>query len=150
MERRRRLLLVEDESGLRSLVAQFLRFQQYEVVEAADGAEAIAFLDAPTSEPLDLVLLDLNLPHVHGVEVAAHLRRDRPTLPVIVCSAAIVSEHEQRLSGLGIRRFLTKPYHPEHLLQAITSATCVDPVGNGTAPGASTCDLVTPEAHPVR
>ncbi len=119
MERRARLLLVEDETSLRQLVAQFLRHQGYEVLEAEDGAQAVLQIDDTIDAPLDLVLLDLNLPLVHGVEVARHIRRVQPGLPVIVCSAAVIDQDEHSLRDIGVRRFLGKPYHPEHLLEAI-------------------------------
>lgn len=134
MERRGELLLVEDEEGLRRLVAQFLRLQGYGVVEAVDGAEAVRRVDEPTG--IDLVLLDLNLPMIHGVEVARHIRGARPGLPVIVCSAAVIEEHERSLRDQGVRRFLSKPYHPEHLLQAIVEERAAGPVA----------DLVTRDA----
>jgi two-component system, chemotaxis family, chemotaxis protein CheY len=139
MERRGRLLLVEDEEVLRKLIAQFLRGQGFDVIEAADGAEAIRLLDEAGTHPIEVVLLDLNLPQVHGVDVARHLRRGHPALPVVICSAAIVSEHAATLRSLGIERFLTKPYHPEMLLEAIDQER-----QRGSA-----CDLVTAHSPSV-
>lgn len=138
------LLLVEDEAGLRDLVARFLRLEGYAVTEAGDGREAIDLLDAPGPARIDLALVDLNLPHVHGVEVCRHLRRSLPDTPAIICSAAIVCEHDRALRSLGVHRYLTKPYHPADLLVAIESALA-DPIGPGPGPmaGGSGSDLVT-------
>ena len=117
MGRRGSLLLVEDEHLLRGLVAQFLRGADYGVVEAADGAEGVArFADAG---PFDLALVDLNLPVFSGVEVCRRIRRLRPAQPILICSAAILDDHADALLALGIDHFLTKPYHPEDLLEHI-------------------------------
>lgn len=119
------LLLVEDEHLLRSLVAQFLRSEGFVVTEACDGAEGVArFTD---SGPFDLLLVDLNLPVFSGVEVCRQIRQQKPDQRVMICSAAIVGEHERDLGALGIDHYLTKPYHPEdllaHISQEIQSST---------------------------
>ena len=112
------LLLVEDEDRLRELVAQFLRAEGYEVVEACDGGQGVErFADAG---PFDLVLVDLNLPVFSGVEVCRRIKRHNPRQRLMVCSAAILRDHEIALTALGIRHYLTKPYHPEELLDHIT------------------------------
>jgi DNA-binding response OmpR family regulator len=117
MDRPRTLLLVEDETFLRSLVAQFLRGEGFRVIEAADGRQAIETF--PARGPFDLVLLDLNLPYVSGLEVCRRIRRWRPDQPVLIVSAAILPEHDRDLAVLGVAEQLTKPYHPEALLERI-------------------------------
>jgi DNA-binding response OmpR family regulator len=111
------LLLVEDEHRLRGLVAQFLRNEGFSVVEAADGADGVErFGD---SGPFDLVLVDLNLPVFSGVEVCRRIKRSRPDQRLMVCSAAILGDHERALAALGVDHYLTKPYHPEDLIAHI-------------------------------
>ena len=108
------LLLVEDEHRLRNLVAQFLRNEGYHVVEAADGPDGVkAFTD---SGPFDLVLVDLNLPGFSGVEVCRRIKRVRLDQRMMICSAAIMGDHESALAALGVDHYLTKPYHPEDLI----------------------------------
>lgn len=120
MERRGKLLLVEDEVVLRSLIAQFLRGADYGVVEAGDGPEGVErFAD---SGPFDLALVDLNLPGFTGVEVCRRIRRTQPDQRIMICSAAILDDHEDALHDLGIDHFLTKPYHPKALLDHIEGA----------------------------
>lgn len=111
------LLLVEDEDRLRNLVAQFLRGEGFDVVEAGDGPEGVErFAD---SGPFDLVLLDLNLPVYSGVEVCRRIKDNKPSQRLMICSAAILPSHENALSALGVGHFLTKPYHPEELIAHI-------------------------------
>lgn len=122
------LLLIEDEHLLRSLVAQFLRSEGFHVIEAADGPEGVArFAD---SGPFDLILVDLNLPVFSGVEVCRRIRHRQPDQRMMICSAAILADHEQELGALGVDHFLTKPYHPEDLLLHI---------GHELEPAAASC-----------
>jgi DNA-binding response OmpR family regulator len=115
-----KLLLVEDEQVLRGLIAQFLRVEHFEVVEAADGQEAI---ERYTSiRPFDVVLLDLNLPIYCGVEVCRRIKIENPAQQVLICSAAILDSDADALQSLGVDRFLTKPYHPMDLLAGIDVA----------------------------
>lgn len=117
------LLLVEDEHLLRQLVAQFLRGEGFAVVEASDGAEAVARFN--DSGPFDLVLADLNLPVFSGVEVCRRIKRREPTQRMMICSAAILDDHEEALQAVGVSHYLTKPYRPDelisHILQEIES-----------------------------
>ncbi len=118
MDRLGSLLLVEDEHGLRRLVAEFLRGASSEVVEAADGPEGVAAYEA--HGPFDLAMLDLNLPGFSGVEVCRQIRSAKADQKVLICSAAIVPEYESALLGMGVGDFLTKPYHPEVLLAHVS------------------------------
>jgi DNA-binding response OmpR family regulator len=109
---------VEDEPLLRGLIAHFLRGEDFEIVEAEDGREAVErFSDMG---PFDLVLLDLNLPVFSGVEVCRLIKQERPDQVVIICSAAILDGHVAALSALDVDNFLTKPYHPAELLSRIS------------------------------
>ncbi len=114
---RGRLLLVEDETVLRRLIAEFLRGEGFEVLEAADGSEGATVYSS--HGPFDVVLLDLNLPLLSGVNVCRRIKNLRPLQPVLICSAAILDWHEAELRDLRVDQFLTKPYHPLELLDRI-------------------------------
>jgi DNA-binding response OmpR family regulator len=114
-----KLLLVEDEHVLRGLIAQFLRGEGHEIVEAADGSEGVEFF--ADRGPFDLVLLDLNLPILSGVEVCRSIKSQQPTQAVIICSAAILDSHIAALRAMNVEQFLSKPYHPMNLLQLIAA-----------------------------
>lgn len=111
------LLLVEDEERLRGLVAQFLRGEGFAVVEAGDGAEGVERFD--DSGPFDLVLVDINLPVFSGVEVCRRIKSGKPDQRMMVCSAAVLPNHEDALSALGVGHYLSKPYHPDDLIAHI-------------------------------
>ena len=114
-----KLLLVEDEHVLRGLIAQFLRGEGYEIVEAADGSEGVEFFAA--RGPFDLVLLDLNLPILSGVDVCRSIKSQQPTQAVVICSAAILDSHISALLAMNVEQFLSKPYHPLDLLDLIAA-----------------------------
>lgn len=108
------ILLIEDDRALSSLVAVELRACGYDVVEAASGGDGLAHA---ALQPFDLVLLDLNLPDVDGLEVAERLRDDE--LPILMMTAR--SDVESRLVGLyaGASDYLTKPFDVRELLARV-------------------------------
>ena len=116
--RRGKILLVEDEHKLRALVAEFLGGEGFEVVQAANGREGVEHFFA--HGPFDLVLLDLNLPILTGVEVCERIKCDRPEQPVVICSAAVLDQEMSALRALGVEQFLSKPYHPTELIRRIS------------------------------
>src|SRR5437867_2706424 len=124
-KRRGKLLLVEDEHLLRGLIAQFLRGEGFEVIEAADGPQGVEFFSS--RGPFDLVLLDLNLPRLSGVDVCRRIKSQQPLQPVLICSAAILETHVEALQALDVDQFLTKPYHPLELLERISRARSPGP-----------------------
>jgi two-component system response regulator RegX3 len=127
-----RLLLVEDEHLLRVLTAQFLRCEGYEVVEAADGCDGVGFF--LSRGPFDVVLLDLNLPGISGVEVCRRIKIVDRAQPVIICSGAILDSHVDALSALQVDAFLSKPYHPSDLLKRIAAQQSGQRRARGVAP----------------
>jgi DNA-binding response OmpR family regulator len=135
---RGRLLLVEDETLLRRLIAEYLSGEGFEVVEAEDGLQGASLYIG--HRPFDLVLLDLNLPYLSGVEVCRRIKAVQPDQPVLICSAAILDRHVAELLELDVDQFLTKPYHPLDLLERIAvemarGAQTRDPAaGGGLAP----------------
>ena len=108
MAQRARVLIVDDEGANRRLLADLVTREGYTAVTAAGGAEALAAL---TTEPMDLVLLDMMMPEVDGMAVLAALQRRGmlPALPVVVVTAH--EERAVRLDALtaGAIDFVTKP-----------------------------------------
>jgi two-component system, OmpR family, alkaline phosphatase synthesis response regulator PhoP len=113
---RRRLLLVEDEPTLRRALAFNLTREGYEVTSAADGESG---LEAARTEGLDLILLDVMLPGMSGVEVLRVLRREGVTTPVIILSAK--GDEIDRVVGLkvGADDYVAKPFSRPELLARI-------------------------------
>ncbi|MGH2444453.1 MAG: response regulator transcription factor [Candidatus Limnocylindria bacterium] len=113
---RRRLLLVEDDATLRHALSFNLTREGYEVATAADGEAA---LEAARSARLDLIVLDVMLPGMSGVEVLRVLRREGVTTPVIILSAK--GDEIDRVVGLkvGADDYVAKPFSRPELLARI-------------------------------
>ena len=105
------LLVVEDDEDARRLVVTYLRRRGYQVDEAGDGGAALRRWDANRA---DLILLDLGLPDVDGVDVIRRIRRES-TAPIIIVSAR--GEERDRIAGLeaGADDYLTKPFSIDEL-----------------------------------
>ena len=109
----KRILLAEDETHLREGIAQALREAGYEVIEAPDGAEACRYLE---SEGLfDLVLTDLKMPAVEGMEVLARARMIHESALVIVMTAHGTVEGAVRAMQMGALDYIQKPFSLEAL-----------------------------------
>ena len=108
------LLLIEDDANLRALLVQELTAAGYRVHAVADGTEG---LEAAIDHDVDLVLLDLNLPDVDGLEVAERLRDDE--VPILMLTAR--REVDDRVAGLyaGARDYLVKPFDVRELLARV-------------------------------
>jgi DNA-binding response OmpR family regulator len=105
-ERAARILLVDDEQSVQTLLSYPLRRDGHEVVEAGDGREALARF---SEHPFDLVVLDLMLPRLDGLEVCRRLRA-RSAVPIIMLTAK--SEEGDKVVGLelGADDYITKPF----------------------------------------
>jgi len=113
-----RILIVEDEPGLRRALTINLRARGYEVVAAADGAAALA---AAASEPPDLVILDLGLPDMDGIEVIEGLR-GWSRAPIIVLSARQAQGDKVVALDVGADDYMTKPFGMDELLARLRAA----------------------------
>ena len=116
---RRQILIVDDYPGARYLRSRILSDAGYEVLEASTGTEAIQI--AKATKPA-LILLDVNLPDISGVDVCVELKRDpaTSTIPIIQITGAWISE-ESRRQGLasGANAYLIEPIDAIALLKAV-------------------------------
>ena len=129
------VLVVEDELVLRELVREILTAHGYRVLEAANGLEALEVWRG-RQEEVDLLLTDMIMPHgISGRDVADKLRKDAPGLPVIFSSGysqAMIERSEDASQGAT---YLSKPYNPVQLAQAVRQA--LDDARNRHAPAAA-------------
>lgn len=107
-----RILVVEDEKLLCDGIAEDLELEKYTVERCYDGAEAYDLL---LSESFDLLILDLNLPGMDGLDLLRAVRAEQPELRVLILSAR--AELSDRVAGLdlGADDYLTKPFALEEL-----------------------------------
>ena len=112
-----KILIVEDEKGILSFMTTVLSSNGYDVISANSGAKAITMV---TSHCPDLVILDLGLPDMDGVEVLRFIR-EWTHLPIIVVSARTHERDKVEALDLGADDYVTKPYNPAVLLARIQS-----------------------------
>lgn len=115
-----RALIADDDQLIRHLLESALRVGGYDVVGAADGAEAIQHLDA--SGPFDVVITDYSMPRATGIQVIEHAGRVDPTLPCIIVTAFHDLELAMRGMSAGAVGFIPKPFKVEHLLTVVSGA----------------------------
>jgi CheY-like chemotaxis protein len=109
------ILLADDEPRLRQLFARYLRRAGYEVAEVADGAEAWERLKESS---VDLVITDLGMPTLDGVQLMELIRAKWPSLPVVLVSGYLPPKAEE-ITSQGSARFLQKPVTPDELVRTV-------------------------------
>jgi DNA-binding response OmpR family regulator len=118
----RRILLIDDDDELRSALRRTLERAGYEVVAAADGEAGMRALADTT---VDLVLTDIFMPNMEGIETIRALRRHHPEVPIIAMSGGTGFRAEDYLdvaSSFGAIAVLAKPFESRELLAAIAKA----------------------------
>ena len=112
------VLYVEDNEFNRKIVRQLLLATSYRLLEATDGEQGVA---AALEAPPDLILMDIQLPRLSGIEATQQLRQDPRTegIPIIVVTSFALSGDDQKALEAGASAYLAKPYSPRQLLEAI-------------------------------
>lgn len=112
-----KILVVEDEEAIRGFIKVNLKRNNFDVIEAGSGEEALEKLD----ESINIVLLDVMLPGINGYEVCAKARELFPQLGVIILTAK--GQEENKIEGLeaGADDYIVKPFSPKELLARINS-----------------------------
>jgi len=114
-----KVLLVDDEMDFANTLAQRLKMRNLNVGTAYDGEEALARLKE--DEP-DVVVLDLNMPGMHGMEVLAETRKAYPDIQVIILTGHGTDKEEEEAKKIGSCDFLNKPADIDYLEQTIRKA----------------------------
>jgi len=115
MERSRRILIVDDEPDIRRFLRASLKLYQYEILEAATGMEAIQMVD---DHRPDLIILDLGLPDLDGVEVTRQIRQTS-RIPIIILSVRNSENEKIEALDAGAEDYLTKPFGMGELLARV-------------------------------
>ena len=118
-----RVFIIDDDEHVRETVGLVLRQAGYEVLEAADGEEAIAVIESyPTSFSIQVIICDIHLPTVSGYDLISFIREKLPTVPVIVLTGYSDVQGAAALFKQGVVDYLIKPGRAETLLDAVKRA----------------------------
>lgn len=114
-----KILIVEDEEAIRGFIKVNLKRNNFEVLEAGSGEEALNLI----GENVDIVLLDVMLPGLNGYEVCEKVRKSHPNMGIIILTAK--GQEENRIEGLdaGADDYIVKPFSPKELLARINALT---------------------------
>jgi len=117
----KKILLADDERNLRMLVHTTLEDAEYQILEAANGTEA---LEMAKKEKPDLLVLDWMMPGLSGIEVAKLLREDPETanIPIIMLTAKGQERDREKGQSIGAYAYLLKPFSPLQLLEKVKDA----------------------------
>ncbi|GBQ87958.1 two component response regulator KdpE [Acetobacter nitrogenifigens DSM 23921 = NBRC 105050] len=137
------VLIVDDEPAIRRLLKMTLSSQSWRIAEAGTGEVALRMA---AENPPDIVLLDLGLPDIDGVEVLRRMRASRPTLPVVILSVRDDERGKVAALEAGADDYVTKPFSMAELVARLRNALRHALQQEGTAPlfvsGDLTVDLV--------
>ena len=131
-----RVLVADDQSEIREVLAEYLRSAGAEVELAADGLEALCLVDRAGEEgrPFDALLLDMQMPVLDGYEVARRLRGRGDKRPILAVTAAAMKEDQERALAAGCDEHLSKPVDPARLLDALAQHLSARPSEGGPTP----------------
>jgi len=111
-----KILVADDDAHIRELLALFLNAEGFETVEARDGAEALRIVE---NSHVDMVILDIMMPHVNGWDLCKAIREDHADIPLLIVTAK--GETVQKVKGfqLGTDDYVTKPFDPLELVMRV-------------------------------
>lgn len=131
-----RIIIVDDNDIMRTLLRGMLRNEQYQVVgEARNGIQALEL--AESLKP-DLICLDVMMPELDGLEVLKTLKRDHPAIGVVMITANASMENVQEALELGANGFVVKPFNAAKVLEALARAWSSHPSAPAATPSSPT------------
>jgi len=123
-----RILIVEDQQYVSSLLADAVRMQGHEVIVAGGGAEGLVLIDR---EHPDAVFLDILMPELDGVEVLRRIRQRSQELPVVVITGGASARQREDLLRLGVTDFVDKPLLLDQIQQTLNKVVKLSSRGQG-------------------
>lgn len=114
------IMILDDSSSLRQVLALSLGRAGYAVVEAENGVDALGKLK--NEERIDLIISDINMPEMDGLDFVSHIREIETLKYVPIIMLTTESGEEKKMRGLemGVKAWLTKPFMPEQLLDLVS------------------------------
>jgi len=125
------ILVVDDSSSMRAIIKRIIKISGFNVgefMEAGDGKEALALL---ANEWVDLVLSDINMPNMNGMELIAEMKRneDLKSIPVVMITTEGSEKSIQKAIELGANGYIKKPFTPEDIKKTLGGIMEVDEDG---------------------
>ncbi len=113
---KKKILVIDDDESMRHLLVEALEIFGYQVSTEADGHQALDILD---EAPFDLVICDLMMPHLNGLEFLDKVKEHSPGLPVLIITGYGTAQTEDEMRRLGARGYLSKPFTIEQIKASV-------------------------------
>lgn len=132
----KKILLVDDNNHLRTMMSLLLKDEGYEVTEVAEGSETMMWVHEHT---FDLILLDIMMPLLDGYTVLRYIRNTarNGSTPVVIVSARAQEADIEKGRGLGATAYVTKPFEPDQLLATVREVIEAEDAKPGPRPPTS-------------
>ena len=115
-----RILIIDDEKEIRDILKMYLESAGYKVTEANDGEEAINKMkEGANLLQVGLIITDIRMPKVDGVEAIDYIRGNAPSIPIIVLTGYPDADFGESLLGKGVKEYLIKPVEKSVLLEIV-------------------------------
>lgn len=115
----KKILIVEDSPAMRSMIASTIEeIKGYVTVEAANGFEALRIIP---KEKFDLIITDINMPHINGLEIISFVKNHPSfsSIPIIIVTTEHSEEDRKKGLSLGASEYVIKPFNPDDLRKAV-------------------------------
>ncbi len=117
----KRILVIDDASSIRQVVAQVLKSKGHDIAEAEDGLDALSKLDGSS---YDLIICDVNMPNMNGIEFLEKVKNDSKYesykfTPIIMLTTEAGAEMKEKGKELGAKAWLVKPFQPDKLINSV-------------------------------
>lgn len=111
------ILTVDDSLSMRQAISYALRSAGYDVIEACDGVDAMSKI----GEPINMVLTDLNMPNMDGIELIKQIRTNSPRrhVPIVMLTTESQAAKKEAAKAAGATAWIVKPFKPDQLLYVI-------------------------------
>lgn len=120
----KKVLIAEDSSVIQNLTKKILQFQNFDILSVKNGKELI---DAVEKEYYDIILLDINMPIMNGIEAVTELRKfsdaKKSAIPVIAITGNAANHSVDYLKSVGFTEYLQKPLNFDHLVELVKKYT---------------------------
>ena len=117
-----KILVIDDEKEVRDTIRLQLEGTVFKIVEAKDGSQGITLLDDENFLEVDVIICDVRMPKINGVEAVAYFRRNYPAIPVIVLTGYPDAKLAVEFMKEGVVEYLVKPVEKKKLIESVIKA----------------------------
>ncbi len=119
---KQKILVVDDEASVRETIRLQLKSTSHEIIEAEDGKKAIALLGTRNSSGIGVIICDVRMPNINGIEAVEFFRKNHPSIPVIVLTGYPDIKLAVDFIAKGIFDYIVKPVEKERLIAKVEKA----------------------------